>query len=116
MEEITRLANLPVYTREGTYVGNVKNIILDLPNRRIDSILIGRTNPGVVEDGRDIAIPYRWVQSFNDILLLRHFPARVATSPVDPEATAGGETEFERVEAPPEAAPAPAKRTVARRA
>lgn len=115
MEEITRLANLPVYTREGTYVGNVKNIILDLPNRRIDSILIGRTNPGVVEDGRDIAIPYRWVQSFNDILLLRHFPPRVASNPVDPEAPPEGTTEFEPVEAPPEPAPT-AKRTVTRRA
>lgn len=119
MEEITRLANLPVYTREGTFVGNVKNIVLDLPNRRIDGILIGRTNPGLVEDGRDISIPYRWVQSFNDILLLRHFPQRIATTPVAPEsAPAEGEAHFEQVEeteAAPAPAPAPPRRTVATR-
>lgn len=100
MEEITRLANLPVYTREGTFVGNIKNLILDLPGRRIDGILIGRTNPGLVEDGRDISIPYRWVQSFNDILLLRYFPERVVTAPV-PEAEApqegGTKVQFEQV-------------------
>lgn len=123
MEEITRLANLPVYTREGTYVGNVKNIVLDLPNRRIDGILIGRTNPALVEDGRDIAIPYRWVQSFNDILLLRHFPPRIATTtPVEGEAAPEAKAEFEQVEAPAEAAPAPtpppapARRAATRRA
>jgi sporulation protein YlmC with PRC-barrel domain len=119
MEEITRLANLPVYTREGTFVGNVKNIVLDLPNRRIDGILIGRTNPSLVEDGRDISIPYRWVQSFNDILLLRHFPQRITHTPVEAETPAPtGETQFEQVaepEAPTPPAP-PAKRTVARRA
>lgn len=119
MEEITRLANLPVYTREGTFVGNVKNIILDLPNRRIDGILIGRTNPNLVEDGRDISIPYRWVQSFNDILLLRHFPARITTTPVEAETAppAEGTTQFEQVAEPAEAAPpAPPKRPVGRRA
>lgn len=116
MEEITRLANLPVYTREGTFVGNVKNLILDLPSRRIDGILIGKTNPNLVEEGRDIAIPYRWVQSFNDILLLRHFPERVGGTGVPPTEGAHvpeGETpQFEVIKetepAPPAQAPAPA--------
>jgi sporulation protein YlmC with PRC-barrel domain len=122
MEEITRLANLPVYTRDGTFVGTVKNLLLDLPNRRIDGILIGRTNPNLVEDGRDISIPYRWVQSFNDILLLRHFPERVATSPATPAdqpTAAEGETSFEEVTeapAPAPAPPAPRTRVLARRA
>lgn len=110
VEEITRLANLPVYTREGTFVGTVKNLVLDLPNRRIDGILIGRTNPDLVEDGRDVSIPYRWVQSFNDILLLRHFPGRVSETPVPEDAPAEGEPTFEQVEAPPEEALAPAPR------
>lgn len=124
MEEITRLANLPVYTREGTFVGNVKNLVLDLPNRRIDGILIGRTNPSLVEDGRDISIPYRWVQSFNDILLLRHFPERIGSTGVPetegqaPAAAAtpeAKETTFEQVETPAAPTP-PTRRTLTRRA
>jgi sporulation protein YlmC with PRC-barrel domain len=108
MEEITRLANLPVYTRDGTFVGNVKNLILDLPSRRIDGILIGKTNPNLVEEGRDIAVPYRWVQSFNDILLLRHFPERVGTTPVPPEPAQEGEATFEVVKEAPAPTPEPA--------
>ena len=77
MEEITRFVNLPVYTGNGTYVGNVKNIILDVPNRKLDSLLVGRTNTKLVEGGVDVAIPYRWVRSFDDILILSYFPSKV---------------------------------------
>ncbi|HEV8359293.1 MAG TPA: PRC-barrel domain-containing protein [Candidatus Thermoplasmatota archaeon] len=104
MEEITRLANLPVYTREGRFVGNVKNLVLDLQHRRIDGLLIGRTNPNLVEEGRDVSIPYRWVQSFDDILLLRHFPERIGPAVPQTEGapdTPPTETTFEAVDTPP---------------
>lgn len=78
MEEITRFVNLPVYTSRGTFVGSVKNVILDVANRKLDSLLVGKTNPELVEGGVDVAIPYRWVRSFDDVLLLHHFPSRVA--------------------------------------
>jgi sporulation protein YlmC with PRC-barrel domain len=124
MEEITRLANLPVYTREGTFVGNVKNLILDLPSRRIDGILVGRTNPSIVEEGRDVAIPYRWVQSFNDILLLRYFPERIGGTSVPetegakvPEQPAGFDEVAETgAKATPPTPAAPARRTATRHA
>lgn len=74
MDEITRFVNLPVYTKNGTFVGNVKNLILDLPGRKLDSILVGKTNPILVDGGRDVAIPYRWVSSFDDVMILRFFP------------------------------------------
>ncbi len=77
MEEITRFVNLPVYTIQGTYVGNVKNVILDVPNARLDSLLVGKTNPVLVEGGVDVAIPYRWVRQFDDIMILNHFPEHV---------------------------------------
>lgn len=77
MEEITRFVNLPVYTSTGTFVGHVKNVILDVTARRLDSLLVGKTNPALVEGGVDIAIPYRWVRAFDDILLLSYFPTRV---------------------------------------
>lgn len=113
MQEITRLANLPVYTPQGTFVGNVKNLVLDLAARRIEGILVGRTNPDLVEGGRDVNIPFRWAQSFSDILLLRYFPERVGSAPTEgaAEAQPGPQgTEFERIE-PVEAPPKPAART-----
>src|SRR5438874_2789126 len=77
MEEITRFVNLPVYTATGTFVGHVKNVILDVTGRKLDSLLVGKTNPALVEGGVDVAVPYRWVRAFDDILILSYFPQRV---------------------------------------
>lgn len=96
MEDITRFVNLQVYTSTGTFVGQVKNIILDVEGRRLDSLLIGRTNPQLVEGGRDVAVPYRWVRSFDNVMILNHFPNRVELpAPADDEV---GEVDFEEVE------------------
>ena len=83
MKEISSLMNhLPVYTRQGTFVGHVKNAILDLESRRTEAVLITRTNPALVEGGMDVAVPYRWVADYDDILVLRYFPdAVVAPTP-----------------------------------
>lgn len=85
MEEITRFVNLDVYTAGGTKVGTVKNVILDVSSRRLDALLVGKTNPAVVEGGVDVAVPFRWVRSFADILILNYFPARVALPAPAPE-------------------------------
>lgn len=77
MEEITRFVNLPVYTATGTFVGHVKNVILDITGRKLDSLLVSKTNPALVEGGVDVAVPYRWVRAFDDILILSYFPQRV---------------------------------------
>ena len=77
MEEITRFVNLPVYTNTGTFVGSVKNVVLDVTTRKLDGLLVGKTNPALVAGGADVAIPYRWVRAFDDILLLNYFPGKV---------------------------------------
>ncbi|MHB8586937.1 MAG: PRC-barrel domain-containing protein [Thermoplasmatota archaeon] len=91
MEEITRFVNLPVYTSTGSFVGTVKNVVLDVGSRKLDSLLIGKTNPKLVEGGVDVAVPYRWVRAFDDVLLLQYFPSRVALPA--PEEPMEGETE-----------------------
>jgi sporulation protein YlmC with PRC-barrel domain len=101
MEEITRFVNLPVYTSSGTFVGHVKNVILDVTGRKLDSLLVGKTNPALVEGGVDVAVPYRWVRAFDDILILSYFPTRVEL----PAPAASGSSEEEPTEVAAAATP-----------
>lgn len=91
MEEITRLVNMPVYTREGTFIGNVKDAILDITERQLAALVLGRTNPSLVEHGIDVAVPYRWVNTFDDIVVLNFFPRKVKGPKLDPKPEADSE-------------------------
>jgi sporulation protein YlmC with PRC-barrel domain len=78
-EEVTSFLKLPVYTREGIYVGHVKNVFLELDEKRVGSLLVTNTNPALVEGSVDVAVPYRWVNAVGDIIILSNFPGKVAT-------------------------------------
>jgi len=77
--EITSFLKLPVYTREGTYIGHVKNVFLDIEEKRVGSLLVTNTNPSIVEGSVDVAVPYRWVNAIGDIVILSNFPEKVTT-------------------------------------
>lgn len=78
--EVTEFIGLGVYTQKGHYVGVVQNVLVDLPKRRVGSLLLTRTNTKFVEGGMDVAVPYRWVSSVGDILILSHFPEKVVAA------------------------------------
>ncbi len=75
--EVTDFINLPVYTNRGRYVGEVRNVVIDIEERRVDKLVLTDTNKEFVENGMDVAVPYRWVSAVGDIILLSHFPERV---------------------------------------
>ena len=79
-EEVTSFLKLPVYTRNGTYIGHVRNVFLDLDEKCVSSLLVTNTNPSIVEGTVDVAVPYRWVNAVGDIVILSHFPDRVVTT------------------------------------
>ena len=78
LEEITTLQELEIYTNYGAFVGRVRDIIIDLAAKHIDGLYVEETNEALVEDSTGISIPYRWVQSVGDIIILKHFPDRVS--------------------------------------
>ena len=84
-EEVTNFLKLPVYTRNGRYVGYVRNIFIDLEEKKVSSLLVTNTNPSIVEGTVDVAVPYRWVNAVNDIVILSHFPDKVTTGKDEPE-------------------------------
>ena len=86
LEEISEIIGLQVYTNTGVFLGNVNNLVVDVENGAVDGLFVGETNPLLVEGGRAVSVPYRWIQSVGDIVILRYFPRRVslkkAASPI----------------------------------
>jgi sporulation protein YlmC with PRC-barrel domain len=78
-EEVTSFLKLPVYTRGGIYVGHVRNVFLDVEDKKVSSLLVTNTNPSLVEGSVDVAVPYRWVNAVGDIVILSNFPNKVTT-------------------------------------
>ena len=94
-EVVTKFNNMPVYTARGKYVGQVGNVVLDLENHRVASLLITETNPEIVDGGRNVAVPYRWVQAVADIIILASFPERIEIQD-EPEVEEPLEDQLER--------------------
>jgi len=81
LEEITQIMNLQVYTNKGAFLGVVDNINLDMEKHAITSLFIETPNPTLVEGSKPVLVPFRWVQSVGDIVILRFFPGRIELSP-----------------------------------
>ena len=84
LEEASEFIGLQVYTPSGIFLGNVNNLVIDLDKKRIDGLFISETNPLLVEDSKAVNVPFRWIQSVGDIVLLKYFPKRVTTRPGPP--------------------------------
>ena len=78
LEEISELIGLQVYTNGGVFLGNVNNVVVDVENGQVDGLFVQETNPLLVEGSRAVSVPYRWIQSVGDIVVLRYFPKRVS--------------------------------------
>ena len=81
LEEITRLIGLEAFTDKGMRLGIVENVRLDVNEKTVEGLYFGETNPELVEGGISITVPYRWVQSVGEVIILRYFPERVALPP-----------------------------------
>jgi sporulation protein YlmC with PRC-barrel domain len=79
LEEASELIGLQVYTSNGIFLGNVNNLVIDLDNKRVDGLFVSETNPLLVEESRAVNVPFRWIQSVGDIIILKYFPKRVTT-------------------------------------
>ncbi len=81
LEEITTIMNLQVYTNKGAFLGVVDNIEIDMETNEIGSLFVETPNPTLVEGSKSVLVPFRWVQSVGDIVILRYFPGRIELSP-----------------------------------
>ncbi len=87
LEEVSELIGLQVYTNNGVFLGNINNLVVDVDNGLVEGVFVGETNPLLVEGSKAVSVPYRWVQSVGDIVILRYFPKRVSLKKAPPKAT-----------------------------
>ena len=74
MAEVTELFGMPVYTDKGILLGQVTDVILDMDIQDIYGLFIERPNSQLVEFGSAISVPFRWIKSIGEIIVLRKFP------------------------------------------
>ena len=77
LEEASELIGMQVYTPSGVFLGNVNNLVIDVDTRKVDGLFISESNPLLVEDSKAVNVPFRWIQSVGDVILLKYFPKRV---------------------------------------
>jgi aspartate 1-decarboxylase len=58
--------------------------VVDVENGAVDGLFVGETNPLLVEGSRAVSVPYRWIQSVGDVVILRYFPKRVTAKKAAP--------------------------------
>ena len=70
--EISTLLGLKVYTDEGRYVGVVKDLVLDVENRRIKSLAVSDYNKTLINSkAKGILIPYSLVKAVGEIVIVK---------------------------------------------
>lgn len=74
MTELTDIIGIEVYTPTGTALGNVDDLIIETDEHLISRLYISNPNPLLVEGSQSIAVPFRWIESIGDVILLKHFP------------------------------------------
>jgi sporulation protein YlmC with PRC-barrel domain len=86
-EEITTLVGREVYSNGGVFVGEVEDVQLDLDAEAVSSLAVGELNTelfsGTADPGQGVLIPYRWVRSVGDVVLINNTIERLQ----DPEET-----------------------------
>ncbi len=80
--QITELFGLLIYTDKGMFVGEVEDVIIDVDNKKIEAIVVGKVNDQLVDlkNFKGLKIPYRIISAIDDIVLIRHLPGAFTQS------------------------------------
>ena len=73
-DNVSRRAGMDVYLPTGQKLGVVYDIVIDTDGIRCTHLFVRETDHELVEGGINVAIPWRWVRSVGDVVVLRRFP------------------------------------------
>ncbi|USZ72798.1 PRC-barrel domain-containing protein [Natronosalvus halobius] len=80
-QEITSLVGREVYSNNGVFVGEVEDLRLNVGGEAVTGLALGGLNYELFGDevntARGVILPYRWVRSVGDIILVTDVVERV---------------------------------------
>jgi len=74
LENINNIKGLEIYTPQGIFVGVADEVIMNIPEMSVTGIFVADANPVLVDENVSINIPFRWIQSIGDVIILNRFP------------------------------------------
>ena len=91
--EIGSLVGRDVYSNNGVFVGEIEDVRLDLDREVVTGLAVGALNRdlfvGRARTARGVVVPFRWVRSVGDIVLVNSVIERLREpEEEDTEATA----------------------------
>jgi sporulation protein YlmC with PRC-barrel domain len=88
-QEITRLVGREVYSNSGVFIGEVEDIRLDLDAEEVTGLALHELNRELFGadalSARGVIIPYRWVQSVGDVIIVNDLVERIQRAKGDDE-------------------------------
>jgi sporulation protein YlmC with PRC-barrel domain len=91
-QEITSLVGREVYSNNGVFVGQVEDLRLNLDTETVTGLALGSLNHdlfhGRAAGANGVIIPYRWVRSVGDVILVNDIIERMKNTDDDAQAVA----------------------------
>jgi len=73
-QEITSLVGREVYSNNGVFVGEIEDLQLDLEREAVTGLALGDINRELFDSrvprSKGVILPYRWVRSVGDVVLV----------------------------------------------
>ena len=70
----SEIRGLPVITPEGDLLGTVHDTVIDVNDWSCTHIFVSDPPESLVEGRTHVAVPWKWVRSIGDVVILRWFP------------------------------------------
>ena len=71
---LTEMHGLPVVLPDARILGIVHDVVLDEQAKTCTHLFVTETTDTIIEGGMHVSIPWSWVRSISDVILLRWFP------------------------------------------
>ena len=72
--KLSHLSGLQVYLPNGRLLGTVHDAVIEHASHSCTHLFVTDTPDDLVEGSIHVAVPWRWIRSVGDVVILRWFP------------------------------------------